>query len=106
MTDKIEKNLSLKPPFLLVHLQHPDSEIVLDVTKINFIHKTGRIFYVCFAGTPIPMELPEEMGLKLWRLMRSSSITIHTESAAADDKNAETPSEQGFGDQPNHASGN
>lgn len=77
-----------KPNF--IHGKEPESEIVINVESINYVHVMGGSVFVNFIGDENSVHLRGELGQAVWRLVRSSSTTIYQTPAAVENKNAET----------------
>ncbi|MBD2360038.1 hypothetical protein H6G36_02290 [Anabaena minutissima FACHB-250] len=75
-----------------IHLQGTDLEIILDLDSINYVKKAENLTWIHFHGDKEPLTITGETAQKFWRFIYGCSYTIQDDSAAAENKNAETPS--------------
>lgn len=79
----------------LVHLQHPQFEVILSLDQIAYANRIDNALWLHFAGVDKPLQLRDAMADVVWKILCDSKLTVYI---APEIKNAETPSEQGSGE--------
>lgn len=61
----------------LIHLQHPQFEVILSLDEISYANMIDRALWVHFRGNPNPLQLRDAMADVVWKLLKDSSITLN-----------------------------
>lgn len=75
-----------------IHLQGNHQEIVINIEQITSVSRTDSLTAIYLAGDETPIKLSGESAQSFWNFMLDRSPTIY--SAALDNKNAESLTEQ------------
>lgn len=80
----------------LIHLQHPQFEVILSLNEVSYAHRIDGVLWVYFTGDTKPLQLRDGMTDVVWKILKDSSLTVYVDTAAGETKNAETPTSEGF----------